>query len=170
MPIKKNRSKLSNINNEIKTVVPESPDIPEEKVIAVMLANYATKCADLSGLSDEDRKKKEHNLQHATKILADALGAKGLLQNMLVMQLLGVHELQQKLLAYASRSLNYPEDNQYFVNAISKLSHLYCTQVTLLQKLQGQSQQKVVVEHLHINKGAQAIVGQVNAHTKGGGL
>jgi putative DNA primase/helicase len=52
--------------------------------------------------------------------------------------------------------------------AITKLSNTFIQQLTLLQKLQGQSQQKVVVEHLHINKGAQAIVGQVNAYTKGG--
>jgi len=87
---------------------------------------------------------------------------------MLATQLLSTHDLHQKLLPYANRSMNYPEDNQYFINAITKLSNTFIQQIIMLQKLQGQSQQKVVVEHLHIHDGAQAIVGQVNAHTREG--
>jgi hypothetical protein len=137
----------------------------EQKAIAAILSGYATQLIDLSKLSDKDKKKKERNLEQAIKILADSLGAQGLLQNMLVTQLLGVYELQQNLLPYANRSMHSPENNQYYVNAITKLSNAFVSQVTLLQKLQGQCQQKVTVEHLHIHQGAQAIVGQVNTST-----
>ena len=92
------------------------------------------------------------------------------MQNMLVTQLLGVHELQQRLLLYATRSMHDPERGQYYFNAISKLSNLFIQQVSLLHKLQGNSQQKVTVEHLHVSDGGSAIIGQVNAHsTREGG-
>jgi hypothetical protein len=79
---------------------------------------------DLSKLSGDDKKKKEQDLEQAAKILADSLGAQGLLQNMLVTQLSGVYELQQNLLPYANRSMHYPENNQYYINAVTKLSKL----------------------------------------------
>lgn len=157
-PVKEEKNKVINQNRH---------DI-DKQLIAIVLENYATKMVDLSGLSNEDKTKKENDLGQAAKALADSLGAEGLLQNMLVTQLLSTHDLHQKLLPYASRSMNYPEDNQYFINAITKLSNTFIQQITMLQKLQGQSQQKVVVEHLHIHEGAQAIVGQVNTHTREG--
>lgn len=167
MTIKKNGSNLAKKNIEIKTVEPKSPEMLEEKLIAVMLTNYGTKWISASNLSDEEKKQKEHDIQQAAKMLADSLGAKGLLQNILVTELLGVHELQQKLLSYANKSMNHPEQGQYYINAITKLSNVFIQQASLLHKLQGNNQQKVVVEHLHINEGGQAIVGQVNTHSKG---
>lgn len=139
----------------------------EQKAIAAILSSYATQQVDLSKLSANDKKKKEHDLEHVVKILADSLGAQGLLQNMLVTQLLGVYEIQQRLLPYAERSMHYPEHGQYYINSITKLSNVFIQQASLLHKLQGNSQQKVVVEHLHINEGGQAIVGQVNVRKEG---
>ena len=136
---------------------------------STMLENYASTQINLTGLTEEEKKQKLEAATQVVKILTDSLGVKGLPQNMLATQLLGIHDLQQKLLPYAARSMNYPEDNQSFINAITKLSNTFIQQLTLLQKLQGNCQQKVVVEHLHINEGGQAIVGQVNAHKKEGG-
>lgn len=136
-----------------------------EKLISVMLTNYATKLVDLSNLSEDDREKKEFDLGQAVKKLSNSLGAQGLLQNMLAVQMLGVHELQQKLMLYANKSLHDPQYGQYYLNAITKLSNVFIQQVNTLQKLQSGCQQKVVVEHLHINEGGQAIVGQVNTRS-----
>ena len=90
-----------------------------------------------------------------------------MVEHLLSTQLLDIHELQQKLIVYANRSIHYPEDNQYYINAVTKLTNAFVLQITLLQKLQGQNQQKVTVEHLHVHQGAQAIVGQVNANNTG---
>lgn len=139
-----------------------------QKVDFIMLENYASTQISLTGLTEEEKKQKLENATQLVKILADSLGAQGLLQNMLAAQLLGIHDLQQKLLPYAAKSMSYPEGNQYFVNAITKLSNTFIQQLTLLQKLQGQSHQKVTVEHLHVHQGAQAIVGQVNVDNMGG--
>ncbi|HAT1797954.1 TPA: hypothetical protein JBL19_04170 [Legionella pneumophila] len=141
--------------------------IVDDPVIAAMQLNYAGTQINLTQLDEEDKQLKLNNAQQIVESLADSLGAQGMLQNMLVTQLLGVHELQQKLLPYARRSMRDPEHGQYYINAIAKLSNVFIQQASLLHKLQGNSQQKVVVEHLHINEGGQAIVGQVNTNNKG---
>ena len=168
MVVKKHRNSLVKIEKSCEMVTQESTNEDlEKKAISAVLDNYATQCIDFSGMCDDERKQKESELYQATKILADALGAKGLLEHLLSTQLLGIHELQQKLLSYANRSMHRPESNQYYINAVTKLSNVFVSQVTLLQKIQGECQQKVAVEHLHIHQGAQAIVGQVNANNTG---
>jgi hypothetical protein len=168
MEIEMSKNKKSKVQTTKKVQPqPNSENNNDQKAIAAILSSYATQLIDLSKLSTEDKKKKEHDLEYVVKILADSLGAQGLLQNMLVTQLLGVYELQQKLLPYASRSIHSPEYGQYYINAISKLSNVFINQSSLLQKLQGNSQQKVVVEHMHINEGGQAIVGHVNVRKEG---
>jgi len=169
MAIKKKQGNLLETQKSREMIEQETSTL-DEKAIAVILDNYATKGIDFTGMSADEKKQKQEKLCQATQILTDALGAKGLLENLLSTQLLGIHELQQKLLSYANRSMHYPEDNQYYVNAVTKLSNAFVSQVTLLQKLQGQSQQKVTVEHLHNHKGGQAIVGQVNANKTGVGV
>ena len=142
-------------------------DSIEKKTISAVHLHYAEILVEQKDLSAEDQEKKIIQAHKAVEKLGDSLGAKGLLQNMLVTQLLGVHELQEKLLGYASRSINYPDHGQYYMNALTKLSNVFIPQVNTLQKLQGHAHQKVTVEHLHVNAGGQAIVGQVTTH-KGG--
>jgi hypothetical protein len=55
------------------------------------------------------------------------------------------------------------------INWIDKLSRAIREHVSTLQKLRGEGgRQKVVVEHVHVNQGGQAIVGAVD-HTGGDG-
>lgn len=142
-------------------------EITEKKAISAVQLHYAEVLLEQKDLNAADREKKLTQAHEAVEILANSLGAKGLLQNMLVAQLFGVHELQQKLLSYASRAMNHPERGQYYINALTKLSNVFIQQINTLQKLQGNSQQKVVVEHLHVNAGGKAIVGQVNTDQGG---
>ncbi|HAT9261851.1 TPA: hypothetical protein JBC17_11260 [Legionella pneumophila subsp. pneumophila] len=167
MTIKKNRDNLVKTGKSQKIMTQESTIVRDGKAITAVLGNYATKGMDFTGMSADEKKQKEGKLYQATKTLTDALGATGLVEHLLSTQLLDIHELQQKLIVYANRSMHYPEENQYYINAVTKLSHAFVSQITLLQKLQGQSQQKVSVEHLHIHQGAQTIVGQINANNKG---
>jgi hypothetical protein len=169
MTIKKHRgSKLVKTAKSGEIRAQESTIVQDEKAINAVLGNYATKGMDFTGMSADEKKQREGRLYQATKLLTDALGAKGLVEHLLSTQLLDIHELQQKLIVYANRSMHYPEENQYYINAVTKLTNAFVSQIMLLQKLQGQSQQKVTVEHLHVHQGAQAIVGQVNANNAGG--
>ncbi len=138
-----------------------------EKAISFIQLNYAETQIDLTNLNEEEKKQRLNNAHQVVEVLSNSLGAKGLLQNMLVTQLLGVHEAQQKLLSYVNCSMHSTEHGQYYINALTKLSNVFIQQINALQKLQGHSQQKVVVEHLHVNAGGKAIVGQVNTDRVG---
>jgi hypothetical protein len=136
----------------------------EQKAVTAILGNYVCNQINYDNLTPDEKIQKLEAHTKAIKLFASSLGANGVLQNMLVTQLLGIHELQQKLLPYANRSVHSPESSQYFINSITKLSNAFIQQINTLQKLQGSSHQKVTVEHLHVNAGGQAVVGQVNAH------
>jgi hypothetical protein len=167
MTSKKHRCNLVKTEKSREITAQESITVQDEKPISAILAHYATKGRDFTGMSADEKKQQEGKLYQATKLLTDALGAKGLIEHLLSTQLLDIHELQQKLIVYANRSMHSPEENQFYINAVNKLSNVFVSQITLLQKLQGQTQQKVTVEHLHVHQGAQAIVGQVNAKSMG---
>lgn len=137
----------------------------EQKAVTAILENYVCNQVNYDDLTPDEKNQKLEAYTKAIKLFASSLGANGVLQNMLVTQLLGIHELQQKLIPYANRSVHSPEHCQYFINAITKLSNAFIQQINTLQKLQGNSHQKVTVEHLHVNAGGQAVVGQVNTHS-----
>jgi len=54
------------------------------------------------------------------------------------------------------------------LNQANKLSRTHAALTEALNKHRGKGQQKVTVEHVHVHKGGQAIVGSVQA--KGGGV
>jgi hypothetical protein len=51
----------------------------------------------------------------------------------------------------------------------AKLSRTFAAQVEALSRYRGKGQQKVVVEHVHVHSGGQAIVGEVAAGSPTGG-
>ncbi|HAT1802330.1 TPA: hypothetical protein I8Z04_000986 [Legionella pneumophila] len=140
--------------------------IREQKAVTAIIENYVCNQVNYNNLTPDEKNQKVEAYTKAITLFASSLGANGVLQNMLAIQLLGIHELQQKMLPYANRSIHSPEYSQYFINSITKLSNTFIQQLNTLQKLQANSHQKVTVEHLHVNAGGQAIVGQVNTHKK----
>jgi len=98
----------------------------------------------------------------------NALGAKGGLEEMLAAQLLSIHQLQQFSMAMSHKTtdMNY---KQYFTNTAIKLANTFVQQANLLARLQGNGGQKIVVEHVDVHQGGQAIVGTINSTTPSGG-
>lgn len=89
-----------------------------------------------------------------------ALAAAGGLQEMLVAQLLSIHHLQQRSMAIAHAATTI-ENSQYFTNAAVKLANCFTQQANLLNRLQGNGGQRIIVEHVEVHDGGQAIVGVV---------
>ena len=52
-------------------------------------------------------------------------------------------------------------------SASAKLVRAYCTQVETYRRLRGGGEQNILVEHVHVNEGGQAIVGAVNSPVRG---
>ena len=90
------------------------------------------------------------------------------LESMLAAQLIACHNAAMECYrramigeqSFAGRSENLSQAN--------KLSRSFATLLEALNRHRGKGQQKVTVEHIHINRGGQAIVGNVT--TAGGGL
>tara|TARA_R110000868_G_scaffold396846_1_gene669199 strand:+ start:706 stop:1155 length:450 start_codon:yes stop_codon:yes gene_type:complete len=91
-----------------------------------------------------------------------ALNAQGGLQEMLIAQMTSIHLLQQKTTALANRT-GLIDTRQYLANSAIKLANCFTQQAALLSKLQGNSNQKIVVEHVEVHKGGQAVVGNINS-------
>ncbi|HEM1533348.1 TPA: hypothetical protein U0Z67_000826 [Legionella pneumophila] len=82
------------------------------------------------------------------------------LQSMLVAQMLSVHELQQKTMAFALSS-SHIENKKDYTNLAVKLTNCFVQQANLLAKLQGIAGQKIIVERVDVHQGGQAIVGTI---------
>jgi hypothetical protein len=54
-------------------------------------------------------------------------------------------------------------------NAFNKLARTFAAQVSALKEYRSKGEQKMIVQHVHVAEGAQAIVGNVNAPTEGVG-
>jgi hypothetical protein len=89
-----------------------------------------------------------------------SLNTKDGLQTMLSAQMLTIHQLQQKAMAYVN-GINNLEIEKYYTNVAIKLSHCFVQQANLLAKLQGHVSQKITVERVDVHQGGQAIVGNI---------
>ncbi|HAT6935945.1 TPA: hypothetical protein JAN57_03230 [Legionella pneumophila] len=89
-----------------------------------------------------------------------ALNAATSLQSMLIAQMLSVHELQQRTIAFAHGSSEV-DIKTYYTNSAVKLANCFVQQASLLAKLQGIAGQKIIVERVDVHQGGQAIVGTI---------
>lgn len=92
------------------------------------------------------------------------------LQGLLAVQLFASHNLA---MAFCRRAV-HPEQSSEGIDVnvarASQFIKLFLEQAACLQKLKGLSgQQRVTVEHVHVHKGAQAIVGAVTHRGEGEG-
>jgi hypothetical protein len=96
------------------------------------------------------------------------MAPKGPVQSMLAAQMIATNEASAKFLACAFVEGQTPEGRTASVSRAARLMQLFLLQVEAFEKLRGKSvQQKVVVEHVHVHEGGQAIVGTVTAREPG---
>jgi hypothetical protein len=89
---------------------------------------------------------------------------------LLAVQMFGVHEAATLFLKRATLEGQTFEGADACVLRATRLLRLFNEQVDLMAKLKGKtSQQKVIVEHVHVHQGGQAIVGAVSTTKIDGG-
>jgi hypothetical protein len=115
--------------------------------------------------SDTEKAKKQFN---ATLAAQFGIGPKDELEGMLAAQLIACHNASMECYRRAMLREQTFEGRQENLNQASKLSRTYATLLEALNRHRGKGQQKVTVEHVHVHKGGQAIVGNVGA--PGGGF
>jgi hypothetical protein len=89
-------------------------------------------------------------------------------EGMLISQMAVIHEQAMNCYRKASK---YKSSSEMFINLQNqgiKSMRLYAQQLEALDKHRRKGNQKMIVEHVHVHKGGQAIVGNVNQ--EGGGV
>ena len=87
------------------------------------------------------------------------------LETMLAVQMIGVHYLATTMMRRAMLSETVDAVDSC-VNRVTKLTRTFTAQLEALNRHRGKGGQKVRVEHIHINEGGQAIVGNVGGGEK----
>ena len=102
------------------------------------------------------------DLQTALHML-EQIKPEGVLQSMLAVQMIGVHNSAVRFLRRASEDGQTMEGADANVHRAVRLLRLFNEQLQALATLRGKTgQQKVTVEHVHVYEGGQAIVGSVD--------
>jgi hypothetical protein len=121
----------------------------------------------LNALACNNIKNPDFNMSNALNegvVAFKALGATDALQEMLVAQMLSIHNLQQTAAAMANGT-QHTKSGQYFTNTAIKLANCFSAQVNRLAQLQGKVGQKITISKVNVHQGAQAIVGHVSGGT-----
>ena len=87
---------------------------------------------------------------------------------MLAAQMIATHTAAMAALRRVKTADNIPQLDSNG-NLAAKLLRAYTAQLEALARYRGKGQQKVIVEHVHVHSGGQAIVGAVNSHPPPGG-
>jgi hypothetical protein len=85
-------------------------------------------------------------------------------------QMAGTHNLIMEYMRRAIFPGQHLEAGEDYTNRACKLMNIFLRQIETLLKYRGKStQQKVIVEHVHVEEGGKAIVGNVEQRTGGEG-
>ncbi len=136
----------------------------KEKVeFSVALLNQVVR----AGYDNDDPQKMSDN----TLVAISDIKPKDTIEAMLAAQMLAIHNATMKNLTRAngllsSRSYKEIELGAKAFNVANKLARTYTMQMEALQRYRGKGQQKMVIEHVNVNSGGQAIIGNVETNKK----
>jgi len=110
---------------------------------------------------------KEAQQYSATVAALVGIGPRDELEGMLAAQLLAAHNAAMECYRRAMIGEQTFEARRENLSQANKLSRTYAVLLDALNRHRGQGQQKVIVEHVHVHQGGQAIVGAVNSEGRG---
>ena len=169
-------AKESNGNNCL--LEPENPDDPllatkfmeAFGTAAPYLIDHLFNQVSLSftGVASKDGADKEKLVKasNAAMALLDGIRPQDEIEAMLAVQMIGVHNMAMETLRRSVLGNQTFEGKQANVNQSTKMLRTFTAQMETLKKYRTGGQQKMIVEHVNVNEGGQAIVGTVN---QGGG-
>lgn len=112
----------------------------------------------------QNPKEQETNINAALAMLAD-IGPKDGLEGMLAAQMVSIHHLSMECIRRAMIKDLHPDLINDNINCTTKLMRAFAAQMQALQKHRNGGKQTIKVQHVNVESGGQAIVGDV----KGGG-
>lgn len=96
---------------------------------------------------------------------ADTIGAGNSMEKMLAHQMAGLHDATMKML-HRAHLMQDSDQSVKYVNAAIKASNAYQGGLGTLARMRDDKQQRILVQHVNVSPGGQAIVGTVQS---GGG-
>jgi hypothetical protein len=100
------------------------------------------------------------------------IGPKDALEGMLAVQMVAAHMMAMECLKRAALPNQIDLGVEVNVNRGTKPIRTFASLTDALSRYRGKGEQKMIVEHVHVHKGGQAIVGPVtqnNSGKRGGG-
>ena len=119
-------------------------------------------------VKNSDEQQRDRQLSATVAGLA-GIGPKDELEGMMSAQLIAAHNAAMECYRRAMIGEQTFEGRRENLNQANKLSRTWATMLDALNKHRGKGQQKVTVEHVTVNEGGQAIVGNVTAKGRGHG-
>jgi hypothetical protein len=162
--------KLKAVAGQVRALEPDHPD--KSVAASLYLKTFGTGSfefaqyisAQLSNMALT--KGDEVDTQQINGVLAalNGIGPQDELETLLAAQMVGVHNLAMNAMYAAQREGQTVDGAERNANRAVKLTRTFAAQMEALKKYRAKGQQ-IKVEHVHVNQGGQAIVGNV---TKGG--
>ena len=84
------------------------------------------------------------------------------LEGMLAVQMISVHNMAMRTMGLAMLGGQTFEGKKNNINYATKMLRTFMAQMEVLKRYRTGGQQKMIVEHVHVNEGGQAIVGTVH--------
>ncbi len=101
--------------------------------------------------------------------LLSAINPKNELEGMLASQMISVHFASIEMMRRAMKPGKRIEGVNDNINRATKLMRTFIAQMEALNKHRGKGKQKITVEHVTVNSGGQAIVGNIDKGVEGSG-
>ena len=122
--------------------------------------------SQIIGVMNPGHKDRAKALNQMTPLLR-AINPTNELESMLAVQMIGIHNMSMAMMKRAMLPDQTVDGVNHNVNRVTKLSRTFIAQMEALNKHRGKGRQKITVEHVTVNEGGQAIVGNVE-HGGGG--
>jgi hypothetical protein len=129
-----------------------------------IVANQLVSALWLTNCDFEEVKKR----RHAAVDALICIGPRDDLEGMIAVQMIACHNASMECYRRAMIGEQTFEGRRDNLAQANKLSRTFATLLEALNRHRGKGQQKVTVEHVHVHKGGQAIVG--NVESPGGGF
>ena len=125
-------------------------------------------CKNATGMMNPDKPKEMVGQMNVILDALYALKPEDVIAGMLVTQLVSLHFQSMNYLTSSSNNNLSPQVKDMHVNRAIKLGRLFNEKLEALQRYLRKGTQQVLVQHMKVESGAQAIVG--NVQTGGGGF
>jgi len=149
------------------TVTPEQRDsmlaalCTDDTLVLSGAVNSAASCNPYEG-EDADRQR-----SLALRLLVE-LAPKNAVERLLIQQLIAADQAASACLAIGTYKSNDVNHRRKSMNLACQFMSVQARQIELLNKLRNGGQQRVVVEHISVEAGAQAVIGNVTRGEGGG--